>query len=96
MGDLAVARHQRGRAPVSEGWLIVLVEVIEIQIWFEFKLICNLKNGFEKEKNFLFKKRHLGRIHSAAQPAGAAAQRIRGRAPRSGSKPDPIAPDPTR
>jgi hypothetical protein len=28
----------------------VRVEVIEIQIYFEFKLICNLQNRFEKEK----------------------------------------------
>jgi hypothetical protein len=34
-------------------YFIVWVEVVEIQIWFEFKLICNLQNRFEKEKEFL-------------------------------------------
>jgi hypothetical protein len=32
----------------------------------------------------------------AAQPAGTTAQRTHGRAPHSGSKSDPIAPDPTQ
>jgi hypothetical protein len=31
-------------------YFIVRVEVVEIQICFEFKLICNLQNRFEKEK----------------------------------------------
>jgi hypothetical protein len=34
-------------------YFIVRVEVVEIQISFEFKLICNLSNKFEKEKGFL-------------------------------------------
>jgi hypothetical protein len=28
-------------------YFIVRVEVVEIQIWFEFKLVCNLQKGFE-------------------------------------------------
>jgi hypothetical protein len=36
------------------------------------------------------------RVACTAQPAGAAAQRIRGCAPRSGVKSDPIGPDPTQ
>jgi hypothetical protein len=59
-------------------YFIVLVEVIEIQIGFEFKLICNLYNRFEKEKNFLFKNRHLGRIHGAARLASPRARGLRG------------------
>jgi hypothetical protein len=43
-------------------YFIVRVEVVEIQIWFEFKLICNLQNRFEKEKEFLNWKSALGRI----------------------------------
>jgi hypothetical protein len=50
----------------------------------------------KKKNDFLFKNRHLGRIHSVAEPAGAVAQWIRRRAPHSGSKFDPIALDPTR
>jgi hypothetical protein len=56
---------------------------------------------FEKEKNFLIE---FGiSAESTARPsrpqrarAACTAQRIHGRAPRSGSKPDPIAPDPPR
>jgi hypothetical protein len=63
---------------------------------------------FEKEKNFLIEfgilaestARHSrpqrARAACAAQPTGATTQRIHGRAPRSGSKLDPIAPDPPR
>jgi hypothetical protein len=32
-------------------YFIVRVQVVEIQIWFDFKLICNLQNRFEKGKN---------------------------------------------
>jgi hypothetical protein len=28
-------------------YFIVRVEVVEIQIWFEFKLVCNLQKGFK-------------------------------------------------
>jgi hypothetical protein len=34
-------------------YFIVQVEVVEIQIGFEFKLICNLQNRIEKEKEIL-------------------------------------------
>jgi hypothetical protein len=43
-------------------YFIVRVEVVEIQISFEFKLICNLQNRFEKEKEFLNWKSASGRI----------------------------------
>jgi hypothetical protein len=39
---------------------------------------------------------HRARAASAAQPADDTTQWIHGSAPRSRSKPDPIAPDPTR
>jgi hypothetical protein len=55
-------------------YFIVQVEVVEIQIWFEFKLICNLQNRFEKEKkkNFLIGNR-LQAEFGAAQSATARA-----------------------
>jgi hypothetical protein len=53
-------------------YFIVRVEVIEIQICFEFKLICNLQNRFEKEKEFLNWKLALGRIWRG--PAGLTAR----------------------
>jgi hypothetical protein len=59
-------------------YFIVRVEVIETQIWFEFKLICNLQNSFEKEKGFLILIQLLGRNLSSAQPAS-----LRARARRS-------------
>jgi hypothetical protein len=33
-------------------YFIVRVEVVEIQIWFEFKLICNLQKGLKNYKEF--------------------------------------------
>jgi hypothetical protein len=77
-------------------YFIVRVEVIEIQIWFEFKLICNLQYSFEKKKKNFLVGNWLRAEFGAAQPAGAVAQRIHGRAPRSRSKSDLIAPNPTR
>jgi hypothetical protein len=59
-------------------YFIVRVEVIEIQISFEFKLICNLQNRFEKEKNnFLIRNRLRAELH-AAQPATPRAHGLRG------------------
>jgi hypothetical protein len=59
-------------------YFIVRVEVVEIQISFEFKLICNLQNRFEKEKNnFLIRNRLRAELH-AAQPATQRAHGLRG------------------
>jgi hypothetical protein len=33
-------------------YFIVRVEVVEIQIWFEFKLVCNLQKGLKIYKGF--------------------------------------------
>jgi hypothetical protein len=33
-------------------YFIVRVEVVEIQIWFEFKLICNLQKGLKIKREF--------------------------------------------
>jgi hypothetical protein len=33
-------------------YIIVWVEVIEIQIWFEFKLVCNLQKGLKIYRGF--------------------------------------------
>ncbi len=33
-------------------YFIVRVEVVEIQIWFEFKLVCNLYNDLKNKKVF--------------------------------------------
>jgi hypothetical protein len=34
-------------------YFIMWVKVIEIQIWFEFKLVCNLQKGLKIKGNFL-------------------------------------------
>jgi hypothetical protein len=33
-------------------YFIVRVEVTEIQIWFEYKLVCNLQKGLKIYKGF--------------------------------------------
>jgi hypothetical protein len=60
------------------------------------KRISYLKTGIWAESTARPSRLHRARAGYAAQPVGAAAQWIRRRAPRSGSKPDPIEPDPTR
>jgi hypothetical protein len=60
---------------------------------FKFDLNSNLfvifKTDLKKKKNFLIGNQ-LRAEFGVAQPAGTTAQRIHGRASRSGSKPDPI------
>jgi hypothetical protein len=66
---------------------------------FKFDLNSNwfviYKLDLKKKKNFLIEN-WLRAEFGVAQPAGAAAQRIHGHAPSSGSKPDPITLDPTQ
>jgi hypothetical protein len=84
-------------------YFIVRVEVDEIQIWFEFKLVCNLQKGLKIYKGFSIFLRCIGpnfrswpsRPPPARGPIGPASQRRRpsqpsGRAPISRS---PIRPD---
>jgi hypothetical protein len=40
----------------------VRVEVVEIQIWFEFKLVCNLQNDLKIYKRFSILLRRIGPI----------------------------------
>jgi hypothetical protein len=48
-------------------YFIVRVEVIKIQIWFEFKLICNLQKGLENHKGFSNFLGNMGRITASVQ-----------------------------
>jgi hypothetical protein len=48
-------------------YFIVRVEVVEIQIWFEFKLICNLQKGLKNYKGFSNFLGNMGRIPALAQ-----------------------------
>jgi hypothetical protein len=41
-------------------YFIVRVEVIKIQIWLEFKLVCNLQNGLKFYKGFSIFLRRIG------------------------------------
>jgi hypothetical protein len=52
-------------------YFIVRVEVIEIQIWFEFKLVCNLQKGLKIYKGFSIFLRRIG-LNLSFGPAGLA------------------------
>jgi hypothetical protein len=49
-------------------YFIVRVEVIEIQIWFEFKLVCNLQKGLKIYKGFSVFLRRIG-LNSQSWPS---------------------------
>jgi hypothetical protein len=66
-------------------YFIVIVEVIKIQIWFEFKLVYNLQKGLKFIMDFLFFPSIMGRNPLAAQPASSCAR------PDWPSKPAPMA-----
>jgi hypothetical protein len=50
-------------------YFIVWVEVIKIQIWFEFKLVCNLQKGLKIKTEFSNFLEHFGPNPSSAQLA---------------------------
>jgi hypothetical protein len=60
-------------------YFISRVEVVEIQIRFEFKLVYNLQKGLKIIKDFLFSKGVLGRIPGLG-PAGLLSRAVRERA----------------
>jgi hypothetical protein len=68
-------------------YFIVRVEVVEIQFSFEFKLICNVQNRFEKE--FLNWKSDSGQIRRGLA-GGAAARWITGVKPTWRSRIRPV------
>jgi hypothetical protein len=41
-------------------YFFVRVEVVKIQIWFEFKLVCNLQKGLKIYKEISIFLRHIG------------------------------------
>jgi hypothetical protein len=49
-------------------YFIVRVEVAEIQIWFEFKLVYNLQKGLKIYKGFSIFLRHIGQ-NSRSRPS---------------------------
>jgi hypothetical protein len=55
-----------GAAELS--YFIVRVEVVEIQIWFEFKLVCNLQKGLKIYKGFYILIRCIG-TNSRSRPS---------------------------
>jgi hypothetical protein len=66
-------------------YFIVRVEVTEIQIWFEFKLVYNLQNGLEIYKGFpSFPNVYWAEFPVSAQPTSFRAQ------PDQPSKPAPV------
>jgi hypothetical protein len=64
-------------------YFIVRVEVAEIQIWFEYKLVCNLQKGLKIYKGFSIFLRRIGpnswsrpsRPPPACGPRGPASRR---------------------
>jgi hypothetical protein len=50
-------------------YFIVRVEVVEIQIWVEFKLVCNLQKGLKIYKGFSIFLRRIG-LNPGLGPAG--------------------------
>jgi hypothetical protein len=50
-------------------YFLVRVEVIKIQIWFEFKLVCNLQKGLEIYRGFSIFLGHIG-LNPGLGPAG--------------------------
>jgi hypothetical protein len=51
--------------------ILLRVEVTEIQIWFEYKLVCNLQKGLEIYKRFSIFPSLMGQNPLAAQPASS-------------------------
>jgi hypothetical protein len=89
-------------------YFFVRVEVVKIQIWFEFKLVCNLQKGLKIYKEISIFLRHIGpnsrwwprrpsptcSLHGpASQRHGTAVYRARTYIAKG---PDPITPNPTR
>jgi hypothetical protein len=67
-------------------YFIVRVEVTEIQIWFEFKLVCNLQKDLKIYKGFsIFPKAYWVEFLVSAQLASSRAW------PDRPSKPAPVA-----
>jgi hypothetical protein len=86
-------------------YFFVRVQVIKIQIWFEFKLVCNLQKGSKICKWFCIFLRVLGRIPAGgpvdllsrtAQLASVVAQQFVGRTPVYRTGFDLITTNPTR
>jgi hypothetical protein len=49
-------------------YFVARVEVVEIQIWFEFKLLCNLQKGLKIYKGFSIFLRRIG-SNSLSRPS---------------------------
>jgi hypothetical protein len=59
-------------------YFIVRVEVIEIQIWIEFKLVCNLQKGLKFYIGFSIFLRHIG-LNPGLGTAGLLSHAVRER-----------------
>jgi hypothetical protein len=55
-------------------YFIVRVEVVEIQIWVEFKLVCNLQKGLKIYKGFSIFLRRIG-LNPGLGPAASSRAR---------------------
>jgi hypothetical protein len=75
-------------------YFIVRVEVIEIQILFEFKLVCNLQKGLKIYKGFSIFLRHWAEFPVSVQPASSCAWSTNGPSHAARSDPISLEPDP--
>jgi hypothetical protein len=77
-------------------YFIVRVEVIEIQIWFEFKLVCNLQNVLKIYKGFSIFLRRIGLNSRSQLSRPPLARGPRMARPASRARTHLAQPDPTR
>jgi hypothetical protein len=88
---------------------VVRVEVVQIQIWFEFKLVCNLQKGLKIYKGFPIFLRRIGpnsrsrpsqpplsRGSWMAQRAADGPASLAGAHPSRAARSDPLSVNPTR
>jgi hypothetical protein len=90
-------------------YFIMQVEVVKIQIWFEFKLVCNLQKGLKIYKGFSIFLRRIGpnpglgpaghlshAVHKrpSARPSGPAS--LAGVHPSCAARSNPLCVNPTR
>jgi hypothetical protein len=85
-------------------YFIMRVEVIKIQIWFEFKLVCNLQNGLKIYRGFSNFLGHIGpnpgpgpvgllpRAECSAQLANTDGPASYWACPAPAAQPDPFSP----
>jgi hypothetical protein len=80
-------------------YFIVTLEIVEIQIWFEFKLVCNLQKGLKIYKGFSIFPSLMGRnprmARLAQQASAGGPASVAGAHPSHAAWSDPLSVNPT-